>query len=102
MRCTDQSCPCLQALSEISKQVADLRCLILSQPPALILALLNGTERAILNTLAENVWTGKKIAKEVGCPYSSTFRATLSGLVKRGLLEKEMTGYVNPQKRRPS
>jgi len=105
MRRKDQSCPCLETLSEISKQVAELRSLLLkftnahAQPPALLLARLNGTEQAILDTLGSNEWTGKKIAKEVGCHHSSTFRATLSGLVKRGLLEKGRTGYFNPQKR---
>ena len=58
---------------------------------------LNDLEQHILDAISSNKLTGEQIAKRLahyGCDYDSHLKATLSGLVKRGILCNHRPGYV--------
>jgi hypothetical protein len=54
---------------------------------------LNETERNILEALGDATMTGEELAPKAGYECNGHFKATLSTLVKRGLLENLRPGY---------
>jgi hypothetical protein len=71
------------------------RCALLpvASPP------LNSTESLIVSTLtkAGRALKASAIARRAECKDTSSFRATLSSLFKRGILKKSQAGYALPQ-----
>jgi hypothetical protein len=60
---------------------------------------LNDTEQNIVDAVGSDCLTGEQIAKRTGYPYNSNFKATLSSLHKRGILENMKPGYVLPTRK---
>jgi hypothetical protein len=53
-------------------------------------------EKCIIDAIGDGELTGEKIAECAGFPPNSSLRATLSNMVKRGLLAKGLHGYRVP------
>lgn len=59
---------------------------------------LNDTEQNIIEALGCSKMTGQKLAKRAGYRLNANFKATLSSMRKRGLLDNKSPGYVvSPQ-----
>lgn len=62
---------------------------------------LNQTERKLVLALGRDKLTGEKLAGLAGLPYNSHTKVTLSGLVKRRILNNDRRGYYNPSHEGP-
>jgi hypothetical protein len=65
--------------------------------PAKHVAILNDTDKNILEALGKDTMKGELLAGKAGYPYNSNFKSTLSSLKKRHLLDNHGRGYFNPQ-----
>jgi len=82
-------------LASIEKRLAIIESLLqqLAQSPAQSSLTLYDTETKILAVLAKKPLKGAAIARRLDCGYNSSFKTTLSHLVRAGVLAKGRHGY---------
>ena len=81
-------------LEHIITQLNDIRSLLRSHANASSPIVLNGIERDIVAVVAEKSLKATSIARRLKCKCNSHFRATMSFLVRAGVLEKTPNGYA--------
>lgn len=63
---------------------------------------LNKTESEVMEAVGCECLKAEEIAKKLETNLNSTFKTTLSGLVKRGFLRQNHPGYCNPYQYKPT
>ena len=81
-------------LEHIIEQLNDIQSLLRSHANASSRIVLNGMEKDIVAVVAEKPLKASSIARRMNCKYDSHFRATMSFLVRAGVLEKTRKGYA--------
>lgn len=86
-------CRCEEALSEISKRLAAIELLLQRPRQASSCIPLNDTEKKIVAVLAAKPLKGAVIARRLERAFNAHFKATMSFLVRFGVLGKCRGGY---------